>query len=244
MPDTTGVRVATPALTHILPVLCIMCFARPNPPQAHAEAAAAGGPPSSQLAALLVDALTARQGSAGRQQGLSALADALGLNPEDRARLGLNPAAAAALSGAGDGLQGAGYGSGVGEEYNGSLGTGAAAAAQHGYGYGAAADITPPRDGGGGGGGGRGRRSVLGRVVGALFGGGRRDGQQGELRLCWGETAGAERLVTTLDEGRATFNTLEEEGTGVAVPKPVPHNSSTLCDYCRHFAAVGSPARS
>jgi hypothetical protein len=138
--------------------------------QVQADAAAAR-PPRSQLAHLLVDALKARQGSAARVQGLSALADALDLNPDDRAQLGLNPAMSSTAAAA-DGLRGAGSG-----DTGMAAGAGAAAAAEAGYGYGAAADITPPRDAGGAGG--RGRRSVLGRVVGVLFGGGRRDGGQG-----------------------------------------------------------------
>jgi hypothetical protein len=143
--------------------------------QVQADAAAAG-PPRSQLAHLFVNALSARQGSAARLQGLSALADALYLNPEDRARLGLNPATSSSAAAA-DGLRGAGSG-----DYSMAAGAGAAAAAEAGYGYGAAADITPPRDAGVAGG--RGRRGVLGRVVGVLFGGGRRDGDQGEGGFC------------------------------------------------------------
>jgi hypothetical protein len=142
---------------------------------ASGAAAAAAGPPRAQLAALLVGALSARTGTTARQQGLGSLADALGLHPDDRARLGLPPpaAGAAAAAAAGGGYAGAADGGGW------AAGAGAAAAAQAGYGYGAAADITPPRDAGGGGGGGRRRRGVLGRVVGALFGGGGGGGSGG-----------------------------------------------------------------
>jgi hypothetical protein len=155
------------------------CCVNAEPLQVQAESAAAG-PPRRQLAQLLVDALSARQGSAARTQGLAALADALDLNPDDRARLGLNPAAAGTAAGS---TAAAGLGDYGASTTSSSMaaGAGAAAAAEHGYGYGAAADITPPRDAVGGGGG-RGRRGVLGRVVGALFGGGR-EGQQGERGL-------------------------------------------------------------
>lgn len=189
---------ACPALRHlqgkvwsvlvlVIHVFCavVFCGVLCCPVQVQAKAASSG-PPRSHLAHLLVQALSSRQGSAARLQGLASLADALELNPEERSRLGLSSAASVG------GLQGP-LCSG---EYGGVPGSaGAAAAAEHGYGYGAAADLTPPRDGGGAAGA-RGRRSVLGRVVGVLFGGGRREeGEHGEFGCCCDVTSYASHKI-------------------------------------------------
>eukprot|EP00775_Hariotina_reticulata_P002541 gene2541-2843_t len=121
------------------------------------------------LADLLVTALTARQGSTARSQGLAQLADTLGLNPDDRIRLGItgiSGAAAAHGMGTDAGQQQQQYGSGsdVYSPRQGGLATAAAVASRQ---------VTTPRsadaarssDP-------RGRRSVLGRLARVLFGGG------------------------------------------------------------------------
>lgn len=129
------------------------------------------------VAQLLITALSSRQGSGMRLQALGQLADAVGLEPNERTKLGIGAA---------------GHGSGAAGEAAGAAGLGvlgdgapgaAGAADTDGYGGGAGGGgASSGRGGNGAVGRGGGRRSVLGRVVGALFGRGG-GGSTGEVQL-------------------------------------------------------------
>jgi hypothetical protein len=150
-----------------------------------------------ELRQQLLSALTTKPGSAARAAGLTVLADTLGLTAEDRASLGLTGAhsssssstAAAGVrstygSSSAAGGESAGFGLlGEGQSPVTAAGGGAAAGA-----YGQGGGVTTPRGDGGRAAAG-GRRSVLGRVVGVLFGRGAGDKSAGELAfsgdVCW-----------------------------------------------------------
>jgi hypothetical protein len=140
-----------------------------------------------ELRQQLLSALTTKPGSAARAAGLIVLADSLGLTAQDRASLGLtgahsssNTAAAGSPFGssAAAGGESAGFGL-LGEGQSPAAAAGGAAGA-----YGQGGGMTTPRADGGRAVAAAGRRSVLGRVVGVLFGRGAGDKPAGELVVC------------------------------------------------------------
>jgi hypothetical protein len=150
-----------------------------------------------ELRQQLLSALTTKPGSAARAAGLTVLADTLGLTAEDRASLGLTGAHSSSSSTAAAGV-GSTYGSSAaagGESAGfGLLGEGQSPAAAAAGGaaagaYGQGGGVTTTRADGGRAAAAGGRRSVLGRVVGVLFGRGAGDKSAGELAfsgaVCW-----------------------------------------------------------
>lgn len=126
-----------------------------------------------ELRQQVLAALTTKPGSAERRAGLTVVADTLGLSTEDRASLGLtaSSSSSAAASGASYGRSPAagGESAGFGLLGEGQSPAAAAAGAAGPYGHGGSGTgATPRADAGSRAAGGR--RSVLGRVVGVLFG--------------------------------------------------------------------------